>query len=69
MYTSKHKVGDLLMSLDGYLGFIKKVHGRSERYTIEFMGIEDAYTLQSMSSKLVDKLKEELEIWQKESTR
>ena len=57
------------MSLDGYLGYIRTVHGRSERYTIEFMGIEDAYTIQNMGSGLVYKLKEELERWQSANTR
>jgi hypothetical protein len=50
MNTSKHQMGDLVLSVDGYLGYIKKILVTNPYpYTIEFFD-EDAaeYTIWSL---------------------
>ena len=50
MYTSKnHKVSDLVLSVDGYLGYIKKILATNPYpYTIEFFDESLEYTIWSL---------------------
>lgn len=50
MYTSKnHKVSDLVLSVDGYLGYIKKILVTNPYpYTIEFFDESVEYTIWSL---------------------
>ena len=49
MNTSKHQMGDLVLSVDGYLGYIKKILVTNPYpYTIEFFDENAEYTIWSL---------------------